>query len=951
MKAYRLILLTSLLAAQICQAGTVIRRLMPFTSDDNVKLDILLSENAPRQGFSARIVPCEGEGVLWEGSLDGAGAFTSDTTYTVRIGNLRPRLWSTAEPVLYNVEVSLGAQTETVRVGFRRFEMKDGNFFLNGRKVFLRGNAINPPNRGIPKELEASKAFARDYVRFLKGMNINIIRIPDNQNWMDVCDEEGMMIFGGRYGRPTGGTTQGPPEDFEKSLSIYKNTDLGDFASHPSVVIYTLSNEMGTRGKTGEAYMDFLRRVHKELKTNWDDTREYIGNAGYGLGRAGDIYDVHRYWGWYYNSFLTFLNLRDVQMWQNPGKTQAITFTECVGNYTGIDGRFNLCSRTKQPGSQKCWTGHLAPSQQADAALEYQAYVLKNVTEMFRRLRPYNPYISGLMPFTIIFFDWDEVHSFAQMRPKPAAWQYGVSYQPVLLSWECWSPNVTAGSKIPVTAHVINDDDLGRDLQPCSLEWRIEDADRRQIAAGTVKVPAVDYYGTWRSKLEIPVPKDAVSGEYRLHGALIADDGSVVSHNSFDFFIASPLWKGRASAERPVKVFDPSGKTARALSALGIKAAKLSSFNGLKPREVLVIGEDAADALGAADKEALEKYMQDGGRVLCLRQGTSFDPSWIDPGIKTLDFSNNDPTYLSPSYEYMDGMNINIERPEHPVFEGLCRDRVKLWSDYTGFDESKEGFPMIYPVRGGFLAHDVDLSNAVLLANYTRNLSACALIEVRHGKGSVLYSGFDLAARTGVDPVAEKLLTNLVNYAASTRAVEPYTEVGSTIVWGDYESERGIVTGAVNGLVVNPYPIVPLNKRARYPLKVDARGYHYVGSYGGWNSRPGIQYLPRGRRPFAPFSFSLGGNDLVDDEKGTSTAEGYFVAKAPAGTTTMTTIFENNAGEAIKVSIDVNGGRKKTLTIPANGQASTDSALPADGRIKVHIEGDRRTVLLRTEFK
>ena len=36
----------------------------------------------------------------------------------------------------------------------------------------------------------------------MKSLNINIIRIPDDQNWMDVCDEEGMMIFAGRYGRP-----------------------------------------------------------------------------------------------------------------------------------------------------------------------------------------------------------------------------------------------------------------------------------------------------------------------------------------------------------------------------------------------------------------------------------------------------------------------------------------------------------------------------------------------------------------------------------------------------------------------------------------------------------------------------------------------------------------------------------------------------------------------------
>lgn len=63
--------------------------------------------------------------------------------------------------------------------------MRDGVFYLNGKPIYLRGNAINPPERGIPESLERSKEFARDYVRFMKSLNINIIRIPDDQTgWM-----------------------------------------------------------------------------------------------------------------------------------------------------------------------------------------------------------------------------------------------------------------------------------------------------------------------------------------------------------------------------------------------------------------------------------------------------------------------------------------------------------------------------------------------------------------------------------------------------------------------------------------------------------------------------------------------------------------------------------------------------------------------------------------------
>ena len=428
---------------------------------------------------------------------------------------------------------------------------------------------------------------------------------------------------------------------------------------------------------------------------------------------------------------------------------------------------------------------------------------------------------------------------------------------------------------------------------------------------------------------------------------LIGSDGKVISHNSSDIFVAAPQWRGKAAAIRKIKLFDPAGTSAEALKSLGFEFEKVSLEDKFNPRDLLVIGEESSPE----GNPELEKFMQKGGRVLCLRQNPGFDPSWISAGLEMKSLSNNDPTYLSPSYEYTDGMNINVERSESPIFDGISREMLELWSDYTSFDESKPGYPRVYPVNGGFTAHGADLSKTVIYANYTRNLSAAALIETVHGKGSAIFSGFDLCRRCGIDPVAEKLFVNLVNYAASFEETDPYIEAGRSIEWGDYASEKGMVTGAVNGLVVNPYPIVPPERQAQYPLKVDDRGYHYVGGYGGWNNRPGIQYLPRGRRPFAPFSFSLGGNDLVDDEKGASTGEGYFVTKAPEGCTVMLTFLENNSNQPISVEMSVNGAQKTAVTIPANSQTAISSDLPADGRIKVHFKGDRRTVLLRTEFK
>lgn len=53
-------------------------------------------------------------------------------------------------PVLYDLTLKAGKQTFQKRIGFRKFEMHNGVFYLNDKPIYLRGNAINPPERGIP---------------------------------------------------------------------------------------------------------------------------------------------------------------------------------------------------------------------------------------------------------------------------------------------------------------------------------------------------------------------------------------------------------------------------------------------------------------------------------------------------------------------------------------------------------------------------------------------------------------------------------------------------------------------------------------------------------------------------------------------------------------------------------------------------------------------------------
>src|SRR6185295_1483121 len=329
-------------------------------------------------------------------------------------------------------------------------------------------------------------------------------------------------------------------------------------------VEYYLSNELPHNGPRGEAFGDYLTKAIAELK-QWDDTRPYIGNAGYGEGREGDVCDVHRYWGWYYNSFLTYYNLRDKlypqPLFADPVKNQPLTFTECVGSFTGSSGEFNVV-RSKQLAPSLGWIGHTET--RLEDSLAYQSFMAKQACESFRRMRPQNPRLAGLMPFTILFYNWSGISSFSEMKPKPVMDAMRTAYQPVLLSWECWTPQVYAGTEPRVIAHVINDDDQKRDLRDATLEFHLRSKDGKEFTDTRMMLPQIPYYGTWSKPIPLKVPADLPTGEYVLTGR-ITTLTEIRSKNSADLFVAGNDWKkSLPRSEQPVQLYDPAGATATA---------------------------------------------------------------------------------------------------------------------------------------------------------------------------------------------------------------------------------------------------------------------------------------------------------------------------------------------------------------------------------------------------
>lgn len=925
-------------------------RMTVFTTLDAVKLEVSF-DALPAAGAQYRISITDSLSgkTVFDKTLAPSAVLTDEKKLVFQAGNITARAWAPSSPYLYQLHFSVTSpdkkvQTLQQRIGFRFFESKNGQLWLNGKPVFLRGIAINPPARGIPDSIEKSRRFAEEYVRYMKSIHVNIIRIPNNETWYNVCDEQGMMVFGGNYSSTVMG--EKPPKAYDQAVSWYKNEAFPGIASHPSLMIYAMTNEVPYEGETGERWEKFLTYAHAALR-KWDNTRLYIANPGYGYGKSGDICDLHRYWGWYYCSPFNFINIRNnAAIVPFPKKVQPVTFTECVGNYTGPDGKYNLTPDHKNPGSQLNWTGHAPWSEQARLADEHQAFTFKKATELFRRMRIINPELSGVFPFTILFYNWNNVQQFVDMGPKPVTRQARLSYQPVLVSWENWATQVYAGTTIRPILHIVNDDDQFKDLRNARLVYQLRNNGGITVSSDTLPLPVITYYSTWKKKLAITLPPALKNGRYELVGKIL-QEGKVITEN-YDALYIGNKEIFTASAAQPVYLYDPSGTSATAFSRSGIPFKQVSSLQQLPATGTVIIGENSADEKLAG----LQSFVKAGGRVLCLRQDTAHLPAvnqLLPVPVKNISTELDVPAYPPPPRPSRNGLYVNPERPQHPVFDGITREQLRIWSDYTGWDESQPGFPAVYPVTDGYVpVHKKDLEHIAVLGNYGVALEGMAVAEFFDGKGSLLLCGLDLVRRAGLDPVADRMLANLVNYMAGSQPHDNYPLITAPIVWGDYATEKGILTGVNSGLMVHAVPRVPANIKST--VRVTKEGNRFLGLPGGFNTRPGVQYVANGRRMYGPYNLRGFGNVPEPLDTSNNTGEGFFWCRVPAGTKTAATLVWNQADEPLWITVQANNLAPVRRQIEAGASEWVNCPLN-NTTVKMNYTGDRRLVLLQTTFK
>ena len=199
-----------------------------------------------------------------------------------------PNLWDVESPYLYTLVSTLTSGDETLDrvetpfgIRFIRFD-RDSGFFLNGKRVEIKGVCCHQDHAGVGSALPDRLQYYR--IEKLKEMGVNAYRTshnPPTPELLDACDRLGMLVMDeNRYM----GDTPEFRRQFEKLILRDRN--------HPSVIIWSLGNEEWEiqNKDIGKSIAQSLKCTQKLL----DPTRlcTYAANNGNRYDGINSVVDV-----------------------------------------------------------------------------------------------------------------------------------------------------------------------------------------------------------------------------------------------------------------------------------------------------------------------------------------------------------------------------------------------------------------------------------------------------------------------------------------------------------------------------------------------------------------------------------------------------------------------------------------------------------------------------------
>ncbi len=707
--------------------------------------NIRVSAAVWEKGTARRVSP------IATASATAAPTSRQDMVLSVPIEEMRT--WSPEDPFLYELVVSVtadGRTTDRVRqtFGMREFSVGNSDFYLNGRRIFLKGGNIafhrflSDPARGaLPWDtnwikrvlIDIPKAHHFNYFRFHLGHAYN--------RWYDLADEYGMCLqdewmFWGKI--------DADREQIETEFKAW----IRDNYNHPSIVIWDPLNEPET-SEVAQAkvrmikhdivpYMKKMDPTRPWESVDFEEEHPYIYSLGPVLnddtfGFARSIPDIEAsVTPTVLNEFLWF--------WLDENGDPGWTTRDIILRWLGREGT-------------------------RPELLAFQSFLASELVEQFRRMRvdaiaPF-VYLSNGKGFTAHWF----LGNVRDARPKPILNVLGNAYAPLGVSQELWDRHFFTNEARTIDACVFNDSPDAREVR---LRWHV--VQNGESIAERSQPLRIEGLCMKRVPIEWIFP--ATPGKYVLRVELTCEGTNEPA--AFSEKIAYVLARPEIPAElRGVRmvVQDADTEILAFLQGMGLNAVSFADTS-LADADVLVLGEGGAlGRVYTTRLQEVDEWLKDGGSLVVVEPSYGAAESVRVP--------------LTDQVSLVVRKRPNTGRGGYDSYVFPVDERDPLWNGIR-----PEYLRMFNGGFGGVMVSDYDVIVDMpffVRARCGNALKHAAVLEALYGRGKITISRIQTRGRlmpmsgeNGLygrrpDPVAQRYLLNLL--AASTRPAKTPSEL------------------------------------------------------------------------------------------------------------------------------------------------------------------------------
>ncbi|MFZ5830548.1 MAG: glycoside hydrolase family 2 TIM barrel-domain containing protein [Planctomycetota bacterium] len=659
-----------------------------------------------------------------------------------------PKLWWPSEsvddlPDCYRLRTTLMVDGREADVredlfGFRELGIDGKHFLLNGLRWHYY-NWINvPESKTVQHPSEWFRLYHEQNDGFHRFSSDHTRRFGSREQAVEFLD---------RMGIPSRASTciDGmfsfkPPTNplVWQNFELHLRQAVKEYRNHPSLVHWSIGNEYMLINVRNRYYKEYERWEHEmarlgKVVESLDPTRPWYEDGAGDLGGLGPVNCQHYMWSEYENY--------PADLYRYPTGPAALPRGEA----------------TKERSVLYRWDG---------------ARPLVGGEEFFYARADQLAWFGGPEVFRSKVHADDAAGRYARMAIEGARWQEAGGMCP----WSrCPTPDAAKcmarravfvrehnscfypGAVVTRTLGVFNDT---RRTDPLVLRWKVVLGDQ-EIAGGEKTYRLEPGHRQIETiAFTMPAADRRVDGQLQLQ---LQVDGKRVFEDSKPLSVVPSPAAGSLLAQRALCVFDPRGKVEKWLSSRGQPFTRMSELGAIpEGARVVLVGRDAIDA--AAKRTAVPKLVEfaaGGGIVVVLEHVQPLEETEIPVAGLRLAPESADKAKTYGEFSRQGGRTGAICHPAaraHRVLRGVEPGDLFTWAG----GETNFRMSHILP-PGGALGIVVAGDNAAL----------APILEAPVGNGSFLLSQMVLEEKLGVEPTAEVLLQNILDWARERMEFQP----------------------------------------------------------------------------------------------------------------------------------------------------------------------------------